>query len=138
MPFSDSWTFEDSVRWTYSKNIGNPQGKVSTLAGGGGSSGFQDGTGKNALFNNPQDVAIDRSRNVYVADTDNHAIRKVTPSGVVTTIAGTGYNTPFTDGPALTATFSFPKSLALYYDSNNNLVFFCFIRFFTLLINIFR
>ena len=120
-PYNDDWTFEGSVRWTYSKNVGRPQGKVATLAGGGGP-GFLDGTGKNAKFNNPQDVVIDRNRNVYVADTDNHSIRKVTPAGVVTTVAGTGYNTPFVDGPALTATFSSPKSLTLYYDANNNMV----------------
>ncbi|PWU19573.1 MAG: hypothetical protein C5B50_06315 [Verrucomicrobia bacterium] len=61
---------------------------VTTLAGLAGTSGLSDGTGSNARFNYPQDVAVDVSGNVYVADTGNHIIRKVTSGGVVTTIAG--------------------------------------------------
>ncbi|HEY8295054.1 MAG TPA: NHL repeat-containing protein, partial [Micrococcaceae bacterium] len=63
-------------------------GSVSTLAGLAGSNGLVDGTGNNARFNNPQGVAVDTSGNVYVADTWNHTIRKVTSAGVVTTLAG--------------------------------------------------
>jgi hypothetical protein len=119
-PFNDDWKFEDSVRWTYSKSVGLPQGKVDTLAGS--KKGFVDGIGKNAKFNNPQGVTVDKNRNVFVADTDNHAIRMINPGKVVTTFAGTGFNTPFMDGPAAAATFSFPRSVTVYYDLNNQLV----------------
>src|SRR2546430_15213839 len=57
-----------------------------TLAGQ--SPGSADGTGSTARFNQPQGVAVDGDGNVYVADTQNHMIRKVTPEGVVTTLAG--------------------------------------------------
>jgi hypothetical protein len=120
-PYSDEWSFPNSVRWTYRKDIGMPQGRVSTIAGGGGS-GFLDGTGKAARFNNPQDIVLDRSRNIYVADTGNHAIRKITPSGVVTTYAGTGASSPFRDGLVTVATFSSPKSITLYYDASQTMV----------------
>jgi hypothetical protein len=62
-------------------------GTVTTLAGGGGS-GFLDGTGAGARFATVKGVAVDSSGNVYVADAGNHAIRKVTPAGVVTTFMG--------------------------------------------------
>src|SRR5439155_27061180 len=58
-----------------------------TLAGNAGY-GFVDGTGSDARFNTPSGVAMDSAGNVYVADTYNHAIRKVTQPGVVTTLAG--------------------------------------------------
>jgi sugar lactone lactonase YvrE len=63
-------------------------GVVSTLAGSPGVSGVDDGTGSGARFNFPQALSVDLSGNLYVADTWNHTLRKVTPSGVVTTIAG--------------------------------------------------
>ena len=62
-------------------------GVVSTLAGSG-SVGWTNGTGSAASFNNPYGVAVDSSGNVYVADTYNNLIRKVTLGGVVTTLAG--------------------------------------------------
>ena len=64
-------------------------GVVTTLAGSG-SSGSANGTGTAASFNNPNGVAVDGSGNVYVADMWNHLIRKITPGGVVTTLAGSG------------------------------------------------
>lgn len=64
-----------------------PGNVVTTLAGTAGTTGAQDGTGAGASFNSPQGLAIDGSGNLYVADTGNNAIRKVTPTGVVTTIA---------------------------------------------------
>ena len=66
-----------------------PAGMVTTLAGGNGQ-GSSDGTGSAAHFNEPQGVAVDSSGNVYVADTYNNTIRKVTSAGVVTTLAGAG------------------------------------------------
>jgi DNA-binding beta-propeller fold protein YncE len=74
-----------------------PAGVVTTLAGppaapsSFGIVGLQDGVGTSARFNAPQGIAVDRLFNLYVADTNNHAIRMVTPGGVVSTIAGRGF-----------------------------------------------
>jgi DNA-binding beta-propeller fold protein YncE len=87
-----------------------PEGVVSTFAGG--REGFTDGAGNIAAFDTPSALAIDRRGNVYVADTGNHAIRKITPSGVVSTIAGTG-KAGYLDGPAATAQFNGPVGVAV-------------------------
>jgi hypothetical protein len=81
-----------------------------------------DGTGTAATFRQPTSITIDSADNLYVADSGNYTIRKITPAGVVTTIAGdvTGTYSPNpVDGPALTARFSFLRSIAV--DSANNL-----------------
>ncbi|WP_374948415.1 gliding motility-associated C-terminal domain-containing protein [Mucilaginibacter sp.] len=67
-----------------------PAGQLTVFAGSTevGAIGSADGTGQAARFSNPQGIAIDPSDNLYIADTDNHMIRKITPGGVVTTIAG--------------------------------------------------
>jgi sugar lactone lactonase YvrE len=63
-------------------------GSITTLAGSdAGVSGNTDDTGTDARFNAPQALAVDATGNVYVADTNNQRIRKVTPAGVVTTVA---------------------------------------------------
>jgi len=64
------------------------EGVVTTLAGSPGQPGYADGQGASARFFQPWGIAVDASRNVYVADMMNRAIRKVTPAGVVTTVAG--------------------------------------------------
>src|ERR1700722_9305640 len=64
-------------------------GTASTIAGQAGTPGYTNGTGAAALFNSPIGIALDQSGNLYVADSGNHVIRKVTAAGVVTTLAGT-------------------------------------------------
>ena len=65
-----------------------PAGVVTTVAGKAGAPGEVDGTGKAARFNYPSDIAVDRSGTLYVADLYNFVVRKVTPGGLVTTLAG--------------------------------------------------
>lgn len=88
-----------------------PSGLVSTFAGNG-ASGFLDGTGYAARFNNPQGIAIDIFDNMYVADTDNNAVRKITIDGVVTTLAGSGTK-GFFNGNGILATFNKPVGVAV-------------------------
>ncbi|HRG47038.1 MAG TPA: hypothetical protein PLX69_13995 [Leptospiraceae bacterium] len=88
-------------------------GDVTTLAGSIASeSGATDGNGISARFNGPYGLAIDASNNVYVADGANQTIRKVTSTGVVTTVAGLAGTDGNTDGTASVATFSKPRGLA--------------------------
>ncbi|MGZ3498748.1 MAG: NHL domain-containing protein [Vulcanimicrobiaceae bacterium] len=84
-------------------------GKVSTLAGSP-EAGFVDANGAAARFNHPTGVACDNSGNVYVADSLNHAVRKVTSSGVVTTVAGNG-SAGTVDGVGVDARFSTPGDI---------------------------
>jgi kumamolisin len=90
-------------------------GAVTTFAGGGGStlSGSTDGTGTNARFNFPVDVAVDSGGNVYVADTNNDTIREITPAGVVTTIAGAAGISGSNDGVGTGARFNSPSGVRL-------------------------
>ena len=67
----------------------DPTGVVTTFAGNG-AAGQADSTGTSASFNGPSGIAVDKSGNLYVADTYNNVIRKITPAGVVSTIAGSG------------------------------------------------
>src|SRR5262245_20588142 len=88
-----------------------------TLAGGGGLVS-PDQTGTVARFNTPAGVAVDSTGNVYVADTFNAAIRKVTPQGVVTTLAGMPGSFGSADGTGSEARFNYPDKLAV--DSAGN------------------
>jgi D-alanyl-D-alanine dipeptidase len=106
-----------------------PQGMVSTLAGRAGSRGSADGTGTAAYFNNPRGLATDAAGNVYVADYNNHTIRKVTPAGAVSTFAGSAGNNDSVDGIGTVARFYNPNGLTtdaagnVYVaDSNNHTV----------------
>jgi DNA-binding beta-propeller fold protein YncE len=96
-----------------------PAGEVTTLAGMAGSPGSANGTGNNARFNYPAGVAVDSAGNVYVADQDNSTIRKVTPEGVVTTLAGLAGSAGSANGTNRAARFSGPQGVAV--DSAGNL-----------------
>jgi len=88
-------------------------GTVSTLAGSSGSSGSTDDTGTAARFNQPGGIIADTSGNVYVADTGNATIRKITTAGVVTTLAGSTSSRGTRDGSGTAAWFSSPTGLAV-------------------------
>ena len=90
---------------------------VSTFAGSG-SDGSADGTGTEASFYGPSGIAMDASGNLFVADAFNHLIRKITPSGVVTTFAGTG-TAGSANGTRTEASFN--KPIDLDFDNNGNL-----------------
>lgn len=85
----------------------------------GGKAGSMDGTGAAAQFDTPNGLAIDTQGNLYVADTGNFTIRKVSASGVVTTIAGSAGIKGSSDGRGASALFSSPTGIAV--DATGNL-----------------
>ena len=85
----------------------SPTGLVSTLAGS--TLGYANGQGAAAQFSSPHDVAVDPAGNVYVADRDNQRIRKITPGGLVSTLAGSTQG--FADGLGAAAQFFKPHGL---------------------------
>jgi len=107
----------------------SPAGVVGTLAGTVGESGSADGTGAAARFKGPQGLAVDGAGDVFVADTGNQTIRKITPAGEVTTLAGSPGLDGCVDGPGASARFRQPASVAvdgagnvLVADSGNNAI----------------
>jgi len=94
-----------------------PAGVVTTLAGSG-SAGSVNGTGTGASFSYSYGIAVDGSGNVYVADSDNHLIRKITSGGVVTTLAGNSGSAGSANGTGTAASFSRPTDVAV--DGNGN------------------
>jgi sugar lactone lactonase YvrE len=88
-------------------------GVVTTLAGTAGMAGSADGTGAAARFSSPNGVAVDSAGNVYVGDTQNSTIRKITPAGVVMTVAGSAPITDGLDGTGAAARFNGPRGVAV-------------------------
>jgi sugar lactone lactonase YvrE len=91
----------------------------STIAGSAGVYGSADGTGTAIQFNNPVGIAIDSSGNLYVTDTGNNTVRKITSGGVSTTIAGNPGVAGDTDGIGVFALFNSPRGIA--FDSAGNI-----------------
>lgn len=94
----------------------SPSGAVTTLAGSP-TAGHSDGTGAGASFNNPYGVAVDSAGDVFVADTGNNEIRMITPTGAVTTLAGSTSHGS-SDGTGSSASFFNPTAVAV--DSSGN------------------
>ncbi|HEY5040753.1 MAG TPA: NHL repeat-containing protein [Verrucomicrobiae bacterium] len=95
------------------------QDSVTTLAGKALVSGTTNGTGTNATFSDPAAIVVDASGNYFVADSQNHAIRKITAAGVVTTFAGQIGIAGSVNGTGTAAKFNTPSGLA--FDKNGNL-----------------
>lgn len=96
-----------------------PAGAVTTLAGKAGISGTADGTSAEARFNLPTDVTVDAEGNIYVADSGNLTVRKITQAGVVSTLAGSPGQRGIQDGTGAAARFSRPQGLTI--DAAGNL-----------------
>lgn len=94
------------------------QGVVSTLAGVAGDTGWRDGTSAQARFNTPVGLTLDGQGNVFVSEYFNNVIRKITPSGEVTTFAGKPGKGGFADGKAADALFLHPQTLSFAPDGS--------------------
>jgi sugar lactone lactonase YvrE len=95
-----------------------PAGLVSTLAGSAGAAGFRDGIGTAALFKDPSGIAVDTLGNLYVADSGNSLIRKITAAGVVSTLAGCAGVAGNTNGVGKAALFYGPFGVAVDLSGN--------------------
>ncbi len=121
MFFNPTGVAVDTAGSVYVADFGNHKirkitaaGMVSTIAGSG-AAGSTDGAAATATFNYPQGIAVDTAGNVYVADTNNHRIRKITAAGVVSTVAGSGIAGD-TDGAGSSASFNYPLGVTV--DTN--------------------
>jgi sugar lactone lactonase YvrE len=126
--------FSDQAKGVAVDNVGNvyvadtandvirkiaPEGTVSTFAGMVGHTGSDNGPGSNARFYRPQGITVDSAGNIYVADTDNNTIRKITPAGVVNTMAGADGQSGNADGTGSNARFDHPQAITV--DGRGNL-----------------
>ncbi len=112
----------DSVNNVYVADTGNhtirkitSAGTVTTLAGTAGIIGNADGSGAMAQFNAPQGITVHSSGVLYITDTGNHTLRKITPTGIVTTLSGTPGHTGTADGVGAIARFN--KPIGIYINS---------------------
>jgi len=116
----------DSAGTVYVADTGNSTirkisaaGVVTTLAGTAGTKGTTDATGAAARFAAPSGLTVDSGGNVFVVDSEASTLRKITPAGVVTTVAGSAYSNGFTNGTGTAARFSIPFRVTI--DSADNL-----------------
>lgn len=93
-------------------------GEVVTFSGTPLASGSMDGTGVAASFESPYGIAVDSAQDVYVADTLNHTVRKVSRAGVVSTVAGSLQRGGFSDGKGVSARFNYPVGVGLHTDGS--------------------
>jgi len=91
------------------RKVNTKTGTVSTYAGTG-TAGWKDGASANAQFNSPADLCVDDSGNVYVSDFLNHRIRKISSTGIVSTVAGTG-TAGYINGAASVSRFNYPRGI---------------------------
>jgi sugar lactone lactonase YvrE len=103
------------------RKITLPGAVVTTLAGRAAQQGRVDATGLDARFSTPIDLVLAPDGNFYVTDAGNSAIRKITPAGVTTTLAGGAHGTE--DGIATSARFQGPTGIAVGYDGNDWLLY---------------
>ena len=113
---ADNLYVSDSANDTIRKIT--PSGVVSTLAGLPGYAGNTDGNGNDARFWNPQGLTVDDKGNIYVADTGNNTVRKITPMGVVTTLAELAGASGTTDRAGESARFNSPGGVAVDHTGN--------------------
>jgi len=104
-------------RWSHTIRKIELDGTVSTLAGTPGISGDQDGESTIALFNEPWGLCVGPDGNIWVADTRNNKIRKITPEGIVSTVAGSG-NYGTSNGMGTSATFGNPTGIEIDHEGN--------------------
>ncbi|MBT5935764.1 hypothetical protein [Sulfurimonas sp.] len=102
---------------SYNHSIKRAIGSTTTLFAGNGSAGYKDGNSTQALFNQPYAAILDGNGNLYVTDTYNHRIRKITSQGIVTTLAGSTQGD--IDGQGANSKFSSPTGIT--YDGINTL-----------------
>ncbi len=97
----------------------SPDGEVSTLTGQRFVTAYADGPLEDARFHHPVDIEVDAAGNLYVADSLNHCIRRISPDGMVSTVAGRCGHAGYADGLGEEAEFNLPQGLAL--DAKGNI-----------------
>jgi sugar lactone lactonase YvrE len=112
--------------WAADKSVPAHRGTLSLFAGGLSGQGYRDGAASDARFSYPNGLAFDAAGNLFVADSRNGVIRKITSAGMVSTVAGKAGISGSVDGPAAAAQFSFPNDVAadaagnIYVADNGN------------------